>query len=439
MFRQAINDLIRWKDSPSRKPLIIRGARQVGKTWLMREFGKTHYANAAYINMDNNERMQALFSGNLDISRIILGLQIESGAAIQAGTTLIIFDEVQEVPLALSSLKYFYEDAPQYHIVAAGSLLGVALHPGTSFPVGKVDVLDLYPLDFLEFAAALGKPDLAELVRQRDFDLIKSFKGMYIDLLKQYYYTGGLPEAVVTLENTHDYNMVRGVHNKLLSAYEADFSKHAPNEAVPRIRMLWRSLPVQLARENRKFVYGLIRQGARAREYELALTWLIDCGLVYKIGRVTKPGIPLAAYQDLNAFKLFLFDTGLLGAMSGLDLKSLLEGNKVFEEFKGAMTEQYVAQQLIAAGGITPFYWSADPGTAEIDFVFQFEGNVVPLEVKVAENLQAKSLKSYRQKFAPEIAVRTSMSDFRQEKGLIDVPLYAIGIVPELLKERVSE
>ncbi len=434
MFRQAINDLIRWKDSRSRKPLIIRGARQVGKTWLMREFGKTHYDNVAYINMDNNERMQALFSGNLDISRIIIALQIESGAAIQPGTTLIIFDEVQEVPLALSSLKYFYEDAPQYHVVAAGSLLGVALHPGTSFPVGKVDVLNLYPLDFLEFAAALGKHDLAELVRQMDFELIRSFKGMYADLLKQYYFTGGLPEAVVTLVNTHDYNMVREVHNKLLTAYEADFSKHAPNEAVPRIRMLWRSLPVQLARENRKFVYGLIRQGARAREYELALTWLIDCGLVYKIGRVTKPGIPLAAYQDLHAFKLFLFDTGLLGAMSGLDLKSLLEGNKVFEEFKGALTEQYVAQHLIAASGMIPFYWSVDTGTAEIDFVIQYEGNIVPIEVKAAENLQAKSLKSYRQKFAPEIAVRTSMSDFRQEKGLIDVPLYAIGILVELLK-----
>ena len=437
MKRRAINDLIKWKDSKSRKPLIIRGARQVGKTWLMQEFGRTQYARVAYINMDNNERMEALFSGSMDIKRLIMALQIESGVTIDATDTLVIFDEIQEVPHALSALKYFHENAPQYHVVAAGSLLGVALHPGTSFPVGKVDFLDLHPLDFLEFAAALGKNDLVELLKQRDFSLITSFKGVYLDLLKQYYYAGGMPEVVATLVDTQDYQKVRQVQNRLLMAYEQDFSKYAPNETVPRIRMLWQSLPVQLARENRKFVYGLIRQGARAREYEMAMTWLIDSGLVYKVGRVSKPGMPLTAYQDLNAFKLFLLDTGLLGAMSGLDLKTLLDGNKAFEEFKGALTEQYVFQQLIAGGGITPFYWSAENGMAEIDFVFQIGGDIVPLEVKAAENLKAKSLKSYRRKYAPGLSVRASMSDYRQEDGLINVPLYAVNVLAELLKVRV--
>lgn len=435
MFRNAINDLIRWKNLKDRKPLIIRGARQVGKTWLMKEFGKTQFERCAYINFDSNERMENLFSGNLDIKRILTALQIESGVKIDAENTLIIFDEVQEVPRALTSLKYFYENAPEYYIIAAGSLLGIALHPDTSFPVGKVDFLDLYPLDFLEFSSALGNKDLAELLKSKDFSLIRSFKGKYIDLLKQYYYIGGMPEAIVSFIDTQDYTRVREVQNRLLMAYEQDFSKHAPNEAVPRIRMLWKSIPAQLARENRKFIYGLIRQGARAREFELAMMWLIDCGLVYKVGRVTKPDMPLIAYQDFNAFKLFVLDVGLLSAMSGLDLKSLLEGNKVFEEFKGALTEQYVLQQLITSKKITPYYWSAEKGTAEIDFIFQIGMDIVPLEVKAAENLQAKSLKIYCQKFKPKHAIRISMSDYRQEDWLTNLPLYAVNILPDMLLE----
>ena len=434
MFRNAINDLIKWKSSTDRKPLIIRGARQVGKTWLMKEFGKTHYERCAYINFDNNERMESLFSGNLDIKRIITALQIEAGVTIDAKNTLIIFDEVQEVPRALNSLKYFYENAPTYHIVAAGSLLGVALHPGTSFPVGKVDFMNLYPLNFVEFIGALGNKNLVEVLESKDFSLIKNFKGIYIDLLKQYYYIGGMPEAVDTFIVSQDYTKVREVLNRLLMAYEQDFSKHAPNETVPRIRMLWKSIPTQLAKENRKFVYGLIRQGARAREYELAMTWLMDCGLVYKVTRVTKPDMPLMAYQDFNAFKLFILDVGLLSAMSGLDLKSLLEGNKVFEEFKGALTEQYVMQQLITTKEITPFYWSAEKGMAEIDFIFQIAMNIVPFEVKAAENLQAKSLKSYCQKYLPKHAVRTSMSDYRQEDWLTNIPLYAVNFLADILQ-----
>jgi len=414
--------------------MIIRGARQVGKTWLMREFGRTQYKQYAYINFDNNERMEHLFSGNLDISRIVVALQIEAGVTIDAENTLIIFDEVQEVPNALTSLKYFCENAPQYHVVAAGSLLGVALHPGTSFPVGKVDFMDLYPLNFLEFIQALGEQQLANLLQSMDFDMITGFKGKYIDLLKQYYYIGGMPEAVKTFAETSDYGKVREVQKRLLMAYEQDFSKHAPNETVPRIRMLWNSIPTQLAKENRKFIYGLVRKGARAREYELAMTWLIDCGLVYKIGRISKPDMPLRAYQDFNAFKLFVLDVGLLGAMSELDVKSLLEGNQIFEEFKGALTEQYVLQQLTAEKGTEPFYWSAENGSAELDFIFQNGMYVIPLEVKAEENLQAKSLKSYCSKYQPKYAIRSSMSDFRQEDWMINFPLYAVNELPQWIQ-----
>ena len=433
MFRKSMDNLMTWKNSSGRKPLVIRGARQVGKTWLMREFGKNQYEQYAYINFDNNERMESLFSGNLDIKRIITALQIETGVKI-GEKTLIIFDEVQEVPRALTSLKYFYENAPQYHIIAAGSLLGVALHPGTSFPVGKVEFLDLYPLDFMEFLSAMGNKELVELLKSQEFTLITSFKGKYIDLLKQYYYIGGMPAVVVSFIEATDYGKVRQLQKEILMAYEQDFSKHAPNETVPRIRMLWSSTPTQLAKENRKFIYGRIRQGARAREYELAMTWLIDCGLIYRISRVTKPDMPLMAYQDFNAFKLYILDVGLLGAMNELDIKSLLEGNKLFEEFKGALTEQYVLQQLIASREITPYYWSAEKASAEIDFLFQSGMNIVPIEVKASENLQAKSLKSYCQKYKPKYAIRTSMSDYRHEDWLTNVPLYAINVLPNILK-----
>jgi len=433
MIRDAIKNLIKWKNKDSRKPLIIRGARQVGKTWIMNEFGKTYYEKIAYINFDNNQRMRSLFSGSLDIQRLLTALQIESGVKIEANNTLIIFDEVQEVPPALTSLKYFCENAPQYHIMAAGSLLGIALHEGTSFPVGKVDFLNLYPLSFLEFLNVTGNENLVSLLEAKDFGLIKSFKERYIDLLRQYYYIGGMPEAVEIFIKTQDYTNVRDVHNQLLIAYEQDFSKHAPIAIVPRIRMLWASIPAQLARENRKFVYGLIRQGARAKEYELASQWLLDCGLIYKVCRITKPDMPLSAYRDFNSFKLFVLDVGLLSAMSGLDKKSLLEGNKVFEEFKGSLTEQYVLQQLTGNKGMEPFYWSAEKSDGEIDFVFQNGEDIVPLEVKASENLQAKSLKNYCARYNPKHAIRTSMSDYRKEQRLTNIPLYAINMILNIL------
>ena len=432
MKRYAMQELIDWKNRSERMPLIIRGARQVGKTWLMKEFGECEFNSVAYINFDNNERMETLFSGSYDINRLISGLQIESGVSINSKNTLLIFDEIQEVPRAIASLKYFRENAPEYSIVAAGSLLGVALHEGTSFPVGKVDFMDLYPMSYLEFLEALNREDLVKLLHSGDWELIGAFKSIYIDLLRQYYFVGGMPEVVNSFVNRQDYTEVRRIQNRLLASYEQDFSKHAPNESVPRIRMLWDSVPAQLAKENKKFIYGLIRQGARAKEFELAMQWLLDCGLIHKTNRITKPGMPLAAYQD-NGFKLYLLDVGLLAAKSNLDVKSLLEGNKIFEEFKGALTEQYVQQQLIASLCIRPYYWSTEKGTAEVDFVFQHGTDIIPLEVKAEENLKARSLKSYVEKYAPNLAVRTSMSNYRKEEWFTNVPLYAIGTVTNVL------
>jgi predicted AAA+ superfamily ATPase len=438
MFRQAMNALTRWKERPDRKPLIIRGARQVGKTWLMKEFGKTSYQNVAYINFDNNLGMKELFNGDFSVERLIKGLQIETGKVIDAGTTLLIFDEIQEVPRALTALKYFCENAPHYQIVSAGSLLGVALHPGSSFPVGKVEFLDLYPLDFLEFLQATGNDNLAGLLESLDMEMITAFRDRFVDLLKQYYFVGGMPEVIVRYLETNDIQVVREVQQSILLAYEQDFSKHAPTDAVPRIRMLWGSIPAQLAKENRKFVYGLVRQGARAKDYEAALTWLSDCGLIYKVGRITNPAVPLSAYQDFDAFKLYILDVGLLAALSGIDARSLLEGSRFFGQFKGALTEQYVLQQLLARGKVRPFYWSAEKSTGEIDFIFQFENHVVPLEVKAAENLQAKSLRNYCQKYSPRQAVRTSLSNFRREEWLVNVPLYAVPVLTKLLAQEAK-
>ena len=346
MYRIAIEKLYKWKNSKRRKPLIIEGARQVGKTWLMKEFGKQAYADTVYINFDSNSRMADLFSADLDTDRLIMGLELYAGRKINPENTLLIFDEVQEVPRALASLKYFYENAPQYHIVCAGSLLGIALHQGTSFPVGKVDFLKLYPLSFSEFLMATGNERFAELLKNQDYEMITSFKQTYIDALKHYYFVGGMPEAVQSFAESKDFNEVRAIQKRILAAYEQDFSKHAPNEIVPKIRMLWNSIPSQLARENKKFIYGLVREGGRAREYETAIMWLSDCGLVHKVSRVNAAGIPLKAYEDLKAFKIFIVDVGLLGCMTGLRQRTLLDGDDLFVEFKGALTEQYVCQQL---------------------------------------------------------------------------------------------
>lgn len=434
MYRQAIEDLKKWKDNPNRKPLIIRGARQVGKTWLMREFGKSCFDHTVYINFDSNERMNELFSGDMDIHRIVLGLELEAGFKINPENTLMIFDEVQEVPNALKSLKYFNENAPEYNIIAAGSLLGVALHQGTSFPVGKVEFLDLYPLNFTEFLLATGKEQFVELLQKGDFSMVTNFKTKYIDALKHYYFVGGMPEVVYHFSRDNDFSKVREEQKRILDAYEQDFSKHAPHEIVPRIRLIWNSIPVQLAKENKKFVYGLVKEGARAREYELAMLWLIDCGLVAKVSRITKPALPLKAYEDLKAFKLFMVDVGLLSCMSRLNPQTLLEGNNLFEEFKGALTEQYVFQQLKGIKDLDTYYWANDRGNSEIDFVIDNGYNIVPIEVKAETNLKAKSLKTYKEMFSPPISIRASMSDYKKEDWLLNMPLYTINALSGQLK-----
>ena len=432
MYRMAMENLLAWKQSRRRKPLIIEGARQVGKTWLMKEFGRQAYGDTVYINFDSNARMAELFASDLDTKRLVLGLELYAGRKIDPENALLIFDEVQEVPRALAALKYFCEDAPQYHIVCAGSLLGIALHRGTSFPVGKVDFLKLYPLSFQEFLMAIGKKQFSELLDQQAVSMITSFRETYADALKQYYFVGGMPEAVESFAENQDFNEVRQIQKRILAAYEQDFSKHAPNEVVPRLRMLWNSIPAQLAKENKKFIYGLVREGARAKDYETALLWLSDCGLVHRVSRVNAPGIPLRAYEDMKAFKLFVLDVGLLGCMTGLHQRTLLDGNALFVEFKGALTEQYVCQQLKTLADLELCYYTNDRGSCEVDFVVDTGGRVMPLEVKAETNLRAKSLKTYREKFSPELAIRTSMADYRKEGGLVNLPLYAIGQIGSL-------
>jgi len=432
MYRIAIKKLYKWKESKYRKPLIIEGARQVGKTWLMKEFGKQAYADTVYINFDSNSRMAELFASDLDTDRLIMGLELYVGRKIVPNDTLLIFDEVQEVPRALTSLKYFYENAPEYHIVCAGSLLGIALHQGTSFPVGKVDFLKLYPLSFREFLMATNKERFGELLDQQDFSMITNFKQTYIDALKHYYFVGGMPEAVQSFAENGDFNEVREIQKRILAAYEQDFSKHAPNDIVPKIRMLWNSIPSQLAKENKKFLYGLVREGGRAKEYETAIMWLSDCGLVHKVGRVNAAGIPLKAYEDLKAFKLFVVDVGLLGCMVGLRQHVLLDGNDLFVEFKGALTEQYVCQQLKVMEDVGVFYYTNDRGSCEVNFVVDTGERIIPVEVKAEVNLRAKSLKTYQEKFSPEVSVRTSMADYRKEEWLVNLPLYAIDQIDQI-------
>lgn len=426
MYRAAMEDLKIWKDKPNKKPMIIRGARQVGKTWLMKEFGKIAFQDYVYINFENNRVMKELFSSDLDTRRIMTGVELYSGKKIDPSSTLLIFDEIQEVPQALTSLKYFNENAPEYQILAAGSLLGAALHQGTSFPVGKVDFTDLYPLSFSEFLQAMEYDSYVDLLQKSSFDMITIFKLKYIELLKYYYYVGGMPEAVQSFAEKKDFQVVRDIQQRILDAYEQDFSKHAPNDVVPRIRMIWNSIPAQLAKENKKFMYGVLKEGARAKDFEMAVLWLCDCGLLHKVHRVTSPNLPLRAYEDIRAFKLFMVDVGLLSCMSRLRQETLLEGNSLFREFKGALTEQYVLQQLLTDKNLQINYWTNNQGNAEVDFLVDNGKCVIPLEVKAEENLHAKSLRVFVDKYHPALAVRTSMTDYRKEEWLLNLPLYAI-------------
>ena len=428
MYRFALEELAAWKNRTYRKPLVIRGARQVGKTWLMKEFGRRSFRQTAYINFDVNERMKRVFEGDLDVDRLLLAISAETGVNISPEETLLIFDEIQECPRALISLKYFYENRPEFAIVAAGSLLGVALHQGTSFPVGKVEFLDLYPMSYREFLYALGKETDCRILESLDIGMITAFREKYIDLLRQYYYVGGMPEVVKNYSENRDFNQVRILQKGLLDYYQQDFSKHVPVSQIARLNQVWNVIPSQLAKENKKFIYGQIRKGARAKDYELAIQWLSDCGLIHKVMRVKKPAIPLAAYLDLPAFKIYLADVGLLGAMSDIPLQSLVDGNRLFTEFKGALTEQYVLQQMISDCGIHPCYFSAENARMEIDFLIQKDDEMIPVEVKAEENLRAKSLRVFCEKYHPRQAVRTSMSDYREQEWMVNVPLYLLPV-----------
>lgn len=426
MYRNAMEVLHRWKVKKNRKPLVIRGARQVGKTWLMKKFGETAFKKTVYVNFDNNEQMMALFESDMKIERIITGLELYSGQKINSDETLLIFDEIQEVPKALTALKYFHENAPEYQIICAGSLLGVALHKGASFPVGKVEFMDLYPLSFSEFMRAMGKEQFVALLQDGSFDLAMTFKQDYIELLKYYYFVGGMPEVVANFVETRDFNEARAIQEQILLAYEQDFSKHAPSDVVPKIRRLWSSVPSQLAKENKKFIYGLIKEGSRAKEYEMAMLWLIDCGLIHKVHNVSKPHLPLKAYEDLKAFKLYVLDVGLLSCMARLNRSILLNGNELFKEFKGALTEQYVLQQLMTLSQLETYYWTNDNGSAELDFLVDNGEKIVPIEVKAETNLKAKSLKIFYDKYKTQPSIRTAMTDYKKEDWLLNLPLWAI-------------
>lgn len=439
MERLLMPKLVEWAKNSDRKPLIIMGARQVGKTWLMREFGRNNFTDVFYLNFENTPGMEDLFSGEIRPLRIIDYLSTLHGKRISANETLIIFDEVQEVPRALTSLKYFAEEAPEYAICCAGSMLGIALHKNTSFPVGKVEFLTLEPLSFEEYLLANKEQLLLEQLHSQNIEPIPIlFSEKLIDYLKQYFIVGGMPSAVVKWIETRDFYGVESVQTAILQSYEQDFSKHAPSHLGPKIRYIWNSIPGQLARENKKFHYGLAKEGARAREYEDALMWLKDSGLIRQLFRTTQATFPLKAYIDLKSFKIFHLDIGLLRVMSGLSPEIIIEKEAVFKEFKGAITEQYVLQQLSGIPEIKDaYYWTTD-ASAEIDFLFSYKNLIIPIEVKAGENLHAKSLRVYRERNNPVISIRTSLRNLQYAEGMINIPLFVffemISLVSKTLK-----
>ena len=427
MKRDLYKSLVNWKNSSHRKPLILQGARQVGKTWLMKEFGKNEFEQVVYLNFESSERLKSLFVSDFDIKRILSVVEIEVNQKIQPDKTLLIFDEIQEAGKGLTALKYFCEQAPEYFIVAAGSLLGVSMQKNTSFPVGKVDFLRMYPMSFFEFLENTGQSLLKAQLEAQNWPVIEPFHDKLVGLLRLYYFIGGMPEAVSSYIERGDLREVRALQDKILMGYENDFAKYAPIEIVPKIRLVWNTLIGQLAKENRKFIYGQIKKGARAKDFETAINWLSDAGLVLKVGRVEKPTLPLNAYADMDVFKLFLLDIGLLNALARLDPKILLEKNNILTEFKGALTEQFVAQQLKISHDL--YYWTASNATAEIDFLVQSRNDIIPMEVKAEENLKSKSLKVFTEKYKPNTAIRTSMSPFRVQDWMTNLPLYGISTI----------
>lgn len=428
MKRKIYSKLIEWKESPSHKPLILNGVRQCGKTYIMKEFGKNEFQTFAYVNCDRNENLHQIFEGGFNISKIIRGISALSGVDIIPGKTLIFLDEVQSFPLVLESLKYFCEDAPDYHVAVAGSLLGIALHSGVSFPVGKVQTMKLYPMDFEEFLMAKGEQQLLRIMHDHDFDLLTALHEKCKDLLRQYYYVGGMPEVVKSYIDNGQLKPVRAIQNEILSNYAGDFSKHAPYQEVPRISMVWQSILGQLSRENKKFIYGALKKGGRAKEFEVAIQWLVDAGLVYKVNKCTKPQLPLKFYEDFTAFKLYLCDCGLMGAMADTAAKDVLIGDSVFTEYKGAFTEQYVLQQILSSGISDIYYYSADDSRMEMDFLMQREGALLPVEVKGGTSIKSTSLHNYLMEHPGIQAIRYSMLPYKKQDLLTNIPLYAVGI-----------
>lgn len=424
MKRLVLEELKQWKESKRRKPLIVEGARQVGKTWIVKEFGRLFYKHLAYINFEEEKQLRGMFEQDYDVDRILRAVRTFCKVPCIAGETLIFFDEIQEAKDGLTVLKYFREKAPEQHVVVAGSLLGIALHQGISFPVGMVNFIKMYPMNFVEFLDAVGETELSLSIVNKEWDNLSLFHAHLTDRLKQYYYVGGMPEAVATFADDAEWEDVRAVHHEILRGYDDDFSKHAPGNIVPRLRQIWASIPRQLSKENKKFIFGLVKEGARAREYEIALQWLIDAGLLYSVHNVTAPGIPLSAYRDDGAFKIYLNDLGLLSTMSNLDSATLLYGNDVFTVFKGAITEQYAFQQLLPKHEL--FYWSKSNALQEVDFLIQDNQHILPIEVKAEENVKAKSLKQFVAENSIPHAIRTSMKPYREEEWLTNLPLYCL-------------
>ncbi len=423
MHRSLINNLIEWKNSITRKPLILQGARQVGKTWLMKTFGEQEFKQVIYLNFESSERLKNMFVADFEIERLIALMEIETNQKINANNSLIIFDEIQDAPKGITALKYFYENAPQYFIIAAGSLLGVSIQ-NNSFPVGKVDFLQLYPISFLEFLQNIGEEKLCIAIQKKEWQLVETFHEKLIAHLRLYYYIGGMPEVVLEYITNKNIQSLRFIQQKLLLGYENDFAKYAPNNIVPKIRMVWNSIISQLAKENKKFIYGQLKKGARAKDFEEAINWLTNAGLLLKVNRIEKPTQPLNAYVDVDSFKLFFVDIGLLNAMGNLDAKILLEKNIILTEYKGALTEQYVCQQLKPKTAL--YYWTAERATAEIDFLIQQQNEIIPIEVKAEQNVKAKSLKVYVEKYNATKALRISMQKHKIENWLTNVPLYAV-------------
>ncbi len=429
MERSLLKDLIKWQKSEYRKPLLLWGARQVGKTWLMKEFGKRCFENTVYISFYNNKRMAKIFEEDYDVARILNAIEIELKADIKPEKTLLIFDEVQSAPQVVESLKYFSEEAKEYAVIAAGSLLGVSLHEGLSFPVGKVDELRLYPMSFREFLLAMGEEKLAGYSADYSCREVNDFADRFKIFLKEYLCVGGMPEVVDRYRQNRDLEEARTTQLAIVNQYEGDFGKHSTASDLPRIRLLWNHIPLQLAKENRKFFFGQVKKGARYKDFDNAIQWLADAGLVYKVSKVAKPSVPLKSYTDFSAFKLYMIDVGLLGALSELDPYSIVNGNSIFTEFKGALTEQFVLQELVAETKYTPYYYAGEKSTFEVDFVIQKDGGVVPIEVKAEDNLTSKSLKFYIDKFDPPVAIRTSTAGFRTQEKMINIPLWAIGSI----------